>query len=756
MFSQFVDPNPNFGNQFGTEVVPLSTGNVVVTSPGDDTGATDAGAVYLFNGSTGTLISTLTGSSAGDRIGTGGIIELGNGNYVVSSPRWDNGAAVDAGAVTFGSGLTGASGAVSAANSLVGSMTGDEVGSGGVTVLQNGNYVVSSPAWDRAAISDAGAVTFASGLTGIAGGVSAANSLVGTTPGDFVGDGGITAFRNSNYAVRSVSWDNGRLTNAGAVTFGSGTAGISGAVAPFNSVVGLSPSAGLQDVLTNDAANTFFVRFTNDGGGRAVAGSQSSGFSHVSFALPSSGGNYVMLRDGTDLVIRFRDGREVFRKNAAQILTLSITGSSSADLLTVFDTGTAVDTPIFFNGGAGNDRFDASRSKSTVTLLGGEGHDTLAGGVRNDILDGGNGNDRIFGGNGRDQVSGGSGDDRLFGDGGFDTIAGGQGDDFIRGGRGDDELQGGSQHDTLYGEAGDDILTAGQGDDVAFGGNGSDLIYGDAGTDRLFGDGGLDTIYGGVGRDFIRGGDGNDQLFGEDGNDELHGDSRDDTLRGGAGDDTLRAGQGNDFVFGGDGQDKLFGDAGTDALRGNGGDDTLIGGGGGGSLNGGDGNDSVVGGTGVDYLSGSAGDDTLQGNGSNDFIFGGSGDDSLIGNGGDDRLFGEDGDDTLIGGDGNDSLAGNGGSDLILGGNGDDQLVGGTSFSNTPDGDDTIVGGDGNDLVTGDNLFNNRFTSDGRDTIDVEEAPLPDGIDTVYGGSGDVVFADPDDSLGGSRSLFTF
>ncbi len=39
-------------------VVALSTGNVVITSPYDDFGATDAGAVYLFNGTTGP-ISTL-------------------------------------------------------------------------------------------------------------------------------------------------------------------------------------------------------------------------------------------------------------------------------------------------------------------------------------------------------------------------------------------------------------------------------------------------------------------------------------------------------------------------------------------------------------------------------------------------------------------------------------------------------------------------------------------------------------------------
>ena len=55
-FPEFVDPNPNVGNQFGSVIVPLSTGNVVITSPSDDAGGTNAGAVYLFNGATGALI----------------------------------------------------------------------------------------------------------------------------------------------------------------------------------------------------------------------------------------------------------------------------------------------------------------------------------------------------------------------------------------------------------------------------------------------------------------------------------------------------------------------------------------------------------------------------------------------------------------------------------------------------------------------------------------------------------------------------
>ena len=154
-FSEFVDPHPAAGNQFGETVVPLSTGNVVITSPYDDAGGTDAGAVYLFNGATGALISTLTGSHANDNVGGYGfnrVTALSNGNYVVSSPAWDNGSVVDAGAVTWGNGTLGVSGVVSVSNSLVGSTANDLVGTGDVTALTNGSYVVSSPYWDNGSV----------------------------------------------------------------------------------------------------------------------------------------------------------------------------------------------------------------------------------------------------------------------------------------------------------------------------------------------------------------------------------------------------------------------------------------------------------------------------------------------------------------------------------------------------------------------------------------------------------------------------
>src|SRR5204863_5873758 len=94
------------------------------------------------------------------------------------------------GAVTWGSGSAGVTGVVSPSNSLVGSTALDRVGYGGVTVLTNGNYVVDNYNWSRSGVAEAGAVTWGSGTSGISGAVSATNSLVGTTDHDEVGGGG--------------------------------------------------------------------------------------------------------------------------------------------------------------------------------------------------------------------------------------------------------------------------------------------------------------------------------------------------------------------------------------------------------------------------------------------------------------------------------------------------------------------------------------------------------------------------------------
>jgi hypothetical protein len=260
--AQFTIEGPVGSGEFGRAVFTLPNGNLVVTDPGFDAPGpiVDVGAVYLYRPD-GSLISTLRGASANDRVGSDGVVVLANGNYVVRSPLWDDGAALNAGAVTFGSATTGISGVVSASNSLVGGTTGDEIGGvlSGVTALGNGNYVVQGSAWDNGPAVDAGAVTFGSGTTGVSGVVSAANSLVGSRAGDRVGNAGVTLLSNDNYVVSSTFWDNGLSADVGAVTFGSGSTGISGLVSPANSLIGRTPQDQVGSVTTLTNGN-FVVR----------------------------------------------------------------------------------------------------------------------------------------------------------------------------------------------------------------------------------------------------------------------------------------------------------------------------------------------------------------------------------------------------------------------------------------------------------------------------------------------------------------
>ena len=229
-------PTPPGSGTFGSSVTALPNRNFVVTDSGFDdplTGVANVGAAHLF-GPDGDLISTLRGSTANDAVARK-IIVLANGNFLVASPFWGS---LDQGAVTFCRADVGCDGVVSAANSLVGSQNADGVGTENrIFPLTNGNYVVATSVWDNGPTVNAGAVTWGSGITGINGPVSIANSLVGSSTSDTLGNGDMLALSNGNYVVISPFWDdalNG-FVNTGAITFGNGMTGISGPVSALNS-----------------------------------------------------------------------------------------------------------------------------------------------------------------------------------------------------------------------------------------------------------------------------------------------------------------------------------------------------------------------------------------------------------------------------------------------------------------------------------------------------------------------------------------
>lgn len=296
---------PAGSGNFGNLVTVLPNGNYVVTDPGfDEGGVTDIGAVYLYNGLTHQIISTLKGSRSSDQVGQNGITILSNGHYVIRSSNWDNGTVSNAGAVTWCSSSTGLNGVVSSSNSLVGGTTSDRIGNSPIITLSNGNYVVVSINWDNGTATDAGAVTLCNGSTGTSGVVSSSNSLVGDKSNDRVGDGGITLLSNSNYVVRSSSWANNTASGAGAVTWCSGTTARTGVVSSTNSLVGSTAEDNIGDngiiVLSN--GNYVVISTVWDNGTAIDAGAATwcSGTAGKSGAISSA--NSLVGTKSNDLV----------------------------------------------------------------------------------------------------------------------------------------------------------------------------------------------------------------------------------------------------------------------------------------------------------------------------------------------------------------------------------------------------------------------------------------------------------------------
>ena len=187
--------------------------------------------------------NSLIGAHASDNVGN--VIALTNGNYVVSSLFWDNGNVQDAGAATFCSGTSGCIGTVSPLNSLVGTKMSDQVGRS-IYPLPNGNYVAQSSSWDSGG-TQAGAVTFCSGTAGRVGTVTSSNSLIGSNASDGVGmffPGGVFPLANSDYVVYSPMWTNGGTPQAGAMTYALGNGGTVGPITAANSVRGMMNGGG--------------------------------------------------------------------------------------------------------------------------------------------------------------------------------------------------------------------------------------------------------------------------------------------------------------------------------------------------------------------------------------------------------------------------------------------------------------------------------------------------------------------------------
>lgn len=211
------DPTPGAGDQFGEHIVVLANGNIVVSDPNDASSVPSGGAVHLFSSATKTLIASIYGDIAFDQLGSGGVFALANSNFVIASPLDDENGVVDAGSVRLVDGSSGEQ----IGGTIFGAVLSDRVGSGGIVPLGNSNVVVLSPLENRGAVVDAGSVRLFNGVSG----AQIGSTLSGGIAGDQIGSGGVSALGNANYVVLSPFDDENGVTNAGSVRLFSGVSG---------------------------------------------------------------------------------------------------------------------------------------------------------------------------------------------------------------------------------------------------------------------------------------------------------------------------------------------------------------------------------------------------------------------------------------------------------------------------------------------------------------------------------------------------
>jgi trimeric autotransporter adhesin len=286
---------PSGSGGFGTQAFVLSNGNIVVTDPLFDLGSQqNVGAIYLYNGLTRQRVSTLTGTSASDFVGAGGIIEVGTSDFVVSSGAWDNGPIGDAGAVTWIDGTSGLEGFISPANSMVGSTANDVLGD--ATALANGNYVVIDDDWTDGVHLNQGAVRWANGTTGAVGTITVANSLTGAIADNRVGIGGVVPLTNGNYVVASPRWELVAGTpDVGAATWQSGTGSSPAVVSAANSLVG-GIASDLVGLIVQELTNGNYVVASSmwNKGGLADVGAATWGNGATGTVGPVGAGNSLV------------------------------------------------------------------------------------------------------------------------------------------------------------------------------------------------------------------------------------------------------------------------------------------------------------------------------------------------------------------------------------------------------------------------------------------------------------------------------
>lgn len=695
---------------------------IIVGSPGNDAGGTDAGAAYvvwgksslsvvrLSNVAAGTGGYKIVGEAAGDGVGrvvgtVGDMNGDGKAEILVGADGSDAGGAQSGAAyVVFGKSTTASV-----------SLTGITAGTGG--------FRITGMAGDQAGAALAG--------LGDVNGDGTADVLVGA-PGS-----------NSAYVVFGKS-------GTAQVDLANVAAGVGGykiiAEQPGD-LARLSVAGGAD--LNRDGVNDLVIGTPDNGEGGVDAGAAyvvwGGGSGTVDLALVAQGiGGAKVVGSAGSLA------------GAAVAITSDVDGDGTADLM-IGAPGTGESAYVLFS--------DSSWQPDN----------NIYGTSGNDVIGVGYGGVHTVG----------AGDDSILGLGGDDTISGGGGNDTIEGNAGADTLNGEAGNDWLDGGAGDDVMTGGAGDDsyvvnsaldsvVEQAGGGTDTVYASIGyvlaneVENLVLTGGAHAGTGNALDNGITGTSGNDTLDGAAGADQLSGGLGNDTYlvdnlgdvvseASGGGYDTVRASI--DYVLGAELEALALkgtarhatGNALANALTGTTGDDTLDGAGGADTMTGGGGNDGYIVDNGGDVVVEAAGGGTDTVTASVDYTLAAEVENLtltgtarvatgnglvnvLTGTSGNDSLDGKTGADTMIGAAGNDTYYVDNLLDTVveLGGGGTDTIVASVDY--------TLAAGEMENLTltgsahvgTGNTRKNVITGGAGNDTLDGGR-----GGDTLIGGAGD-------------------
>ncbi len=213
------------GDLFGQVIIKLQGNRFAVLATGAATGSgaiSQGGAVYVYDYS-GEELFRIEGDTTGDKLGEKGFIELTNGNFVITTPFDDVAAITNAGSVQLRNGTTG-----QLISMVAGDVAQDKMGSGawnGVGNVQQlaTGFVLISSSLDNifGGAATVGSLKFMDPDTGVV-----ISTINGQTANDQLGSFGIQILPSGTIVVRSSSYTIGGFANYGRYTFVNPSTGI--------------------------------------------------------------------------------------------------------------------------------------------------------------------------------------------------------------------------------------------------------------------------------------------------------------------------------------------------------------------------------------------------------------------------------------------------------------------------------------------------------------------------------------------------